>query len=239
MDFRPRILVAESDPSLRRLLTTTMKHMGAEAVCAESHEEARSRLTCEKFDGVFLDWDDPAFRAEELTLEVRKSKSNPGIPIAMLSAHPQRADVVRGFKAGSTFYLAKPFGSRELEFLLNATRGAMLEERRRYQRISASLPVLCEWREGAKSRHVAGRSINVSITGILIRVNPRPEPGVSVKLEVSLPHPCPKLAVSAMVVRTGMGDNVGLRFLNLTREQQEQLEHFVTACPSSTLFTGA
>ena len=184
----------------------------------------------------FLDCDDGVFNSEELILIIRKSKSNQNIPIAMLSAYPERAEVQKGFKAGTTFFLAKPFGSREVEFLLNATRGAMLEERQRYMRVPARLPVLCEWREGARSKHVAGRSLNISNTGMLMTLTPHPECGAAVNIELSLPRPSGKLVAKGIVLRTGPADNVAVRFLALAKSQQEQLWSFVTEFQASSMF---
>ena len=135
---------------------------------------------------------------------------------------------------GATFFLAKPFGSRELECLLNATRGTMLEERRRYQRVAANISILCEWKVGRNSRHITGRSINISSTGVLMKMTPRPEAGDAVMVELPLPRPQTKLVLRAMVARTGPGENVALHFLQLARNQQEQLENFVTGFPTHT-----
>jgi two-component system phosphate regulon response regulator PhoB len=241
MPFRPKILVVEADLELQQILVTTMRHMGAEACCVEKPETVKSLVETEKFDGAFVDWDCHNFNPEELTVQIRKSKSNARIPVAMLSTRPDQIDAVRGFKVGATFFLAKPFGSKELECLLNATRGAMLEERRRYQRVAVNISILCEWKDGRNSKHVAGRSMNISSTGVLMKMTPRPETGVAVAVEVGLPRPQARLALKAMVVRSGPGENVALRFLQLTKGQQEQLENFITGFPASTsgLFSAA
>jgi len=227
------MLVVEEDPELQHLLVTTIQHMGAEACCFEAPETVKSLVETVKFDGAFVDWDCHNLDPEELTVQIRKSKFNAGIPVAILSTRPDQIDAVRGFKVGATFFLAKPFGSRELEHLLNATRGAMLEERRLYQRVALNISILCEWKEGRISKHVAGRSVNISSTGVLMKMRPRPEAGVAVTVEFALPRPQTKLALRAMVVRTGPGDNVALRFLQLTKDQQEQLESFITGSPTT------
>jgi DNA-binding response OmpR family regulator len=233
MPFRPKILVVEEDPEIQQLLVATMRHMGAEACCFEAPETVKSLVETEKFDGAFVDWDCRNINPEELTVQIRKSKSNAGIPVAMLSTRPDQMDAVRGFKVGATFFLAKPFGSKELECLLNATRGAMLEERRRYQRVALNITILCEWKEGRISKHVAGRSVDISSTGVLMKMTPRPEAGAAVAVEFGLPKPQTNLALRAMVVRTGPGENVAMRFLQLTHDQQEQLESFITASPAA------
>jgi CheY-like chemotaxis protein len=241
MPFRPKILVVEEDPELQRLLFTTMQHMGADPFSFEAPEAVKAFVETEKFDGAFVDWDCRNLCPEELTVRIRKSKSNSGIPVAMLSNRPDQSDAIRGFKVGATFFLAKPFGLKELECLLNATRGAMLEERRRYQRVAINISILCEWKEGRSSKHVAGRSVNISGTGVLMKMTPRPEAGVAASVELPLPRPQTKVALKAVVVRSGPGEHVALRFLHLTKDQQEQLEKFISGCPtdSSALFSAA
>lgn len=238
MAFRPRLLVVVDNPDLQHLLATTIQHMGSDAVCSSSSEDLPSLVKSQKFDGALIDWDSDALNPEELTGNIRKSSSNCGIPIAILGNRPLQSDVGGGFKVGATFFLAKPFGSRELEHLLNATRGAMLEERRRYQRVAVNFSILCEWKEGRSARHVAGRSVNISSTGVLMKLTPRPEAGVAIAVEFALPRPQAKLSLKTMVARTGPGENVALRFLNLPRDQQEHLEKFIADFPinSNSLF---
>jgi hypothetical protein len=75
--------------------------------------------------------------------------------------------------------------------------------------------------------------VDISSTGVLMKMTPRPEAGAAVAVEFGLPKPQIKLGLKAMVVRTGPGENVALRFLRLTHDQQEQLESFITASPSA------
>jgi DNA-binding response OmpR family regulator len=236
MAFRPRILIVEDDPALRRLLETTLVHMGTEPRCVRAGREAVSHVDKDKFDGVFVDWDNQGFNPEELTQHIRRSPSNSKIPVAMLSARTDQGDIARGFKAGATFFLAKPFGANELERLLNATRGAMLEDRRRYQRVPVSIPTLCEWGRKRGVKRVAGRSINLSSSGLLMKLAPAPEAGVAVSVELLLPGQQKGLVLKGMVTRAGPSDHVAVRFVYLAREQQERLENFVSSHPTGSLF---
>src|SRR6185503_19667967 len=117
MSFRPRLLVVASNPHLQNLLVTTIQHMGCDAVCSSSSEDPASMVESQKFEGALIDWDIEGLDPEKLTERIRKSSSNSGIPVAILSNRNLQSDVGRGFKVGATFFLAKPFGSRELEHL--------------------------------------------------------------------------------------------------------------------------
>ncbi|MBZ5515766.1 MAG: response regulator [Acidobacteriia bacterium] len=239
MTFRPKILVVEDDPQLQHMLETIMRHMGADPRCIVPGQQAISLVETNKFDGAFVDWDARDFDAADLTQRIRRSKSNAKIPIAMLSTRSHQEDVARGFKAGATFFLSKPFGANELERLLNATRGAMLEDRRRYQRVPLSVPTLCEWGQKRRARRIAGRIVNVSSGGLLMKLTPRPEAGTAVSVELRLPGQATGLVLRGMVARAGPGDQVAVRFVYLAKEQQERLENFVSQHPDSSLFPQA
>lgn len=192
----------------------------------------------EKFDGAFVDWDMDEFDPEDLTHRIRRSKSNSKIPVAMLSAPTHEHDVTKGFKAGATFFLAKPFGPNELERLLNASRGAMLEDRRRYQRVPLNVPTLCEWGRKRGLKRIAGRSVNVSSNGVLMKISPQPERGAAVSVELLLPGQRKSLILKGVVARAGPGDQVAVRYVYIGKELQDRLESFASGETSSSMFSG-
>jgi DNA-binding response OmpR family regulator len=239
MAFRPKILIVEDDPTLRQLLETTLQHMGTDPCGVRIGREAMSLVETSKFDGAFVDWDNGGFDPEELTQRIRRSRSNSKIPVAMLSARTNHGDVARGFKAGATFFLAKPCGANEIEHLLNATRGAMLEDRRRYQRVPISIPTLCEWGQKRGVKHISGRSINLSSSGLLMRLAPTPDAGIAISVELRLPGQQRGLVLKGIVARSGPGDQVAVRFVYLAKEQQERLESFISTHSGSSLVPDA
>jgi len=236
MTFRPKILVVENDPALCRLLETTLKHMGAEPRFVVAGPEAAAFIETEKFDGAFVDWENPEANAEDLTRQIRGSKSNARIPIAMVSARTDQRDVAKGFAAGATFFLAKPFGASELGGLLNATRGAMLEGRRSYQRVPVSVPTLCGWGHKRGQRRLAGQCVNISSSGLLMKLLPQPQTGSAVSVELRLPGHRSTLSLKGVVVRTGPADHLAVRLVQVGKEQREQLEAFVSRHLASPLF---
>jgi DNA-binding response OmpR family regulator len=130
--------------------------------------------------------------------------------------------IAAGFKAGATFSLSKPVGARELTRLLNASRGAMLAERRRYVRVPLAAAVACKW--GGKQ--VTGQAVNLSISGILLTLAPAPEMKARVDLEFTLPHATTKVKLAGNVVRL-KGNQVGLHFHEPSEEQQQVLKRFI------------
>jgi CheY-like chemotaxis protein len=236
MAFRPKILVVESDPALRRQIESTLNLMGSEPSCVVAEEDVESRIETEKCDAAFLDWDNPAVNPEALIRLIRRSKSNAKIPVVILSGRTTTREAAKGFGAGATFFLAKPFNTNELGRLLNAARGSMLEERRRYERVPLGVPTLCEWGHRQGQRRASGRSVNISSTGPLVKLSPIPERGTAVSVELLLPGQRRSLRLKGIAARVGPGDQAAVRFVQIDEQQRELLETFVACQPASPLF---
>jgi len=110
-----RILIAEDDPILRRLLEATLQRSGFEVTLAEN-----GALAWEILQGgdaprlAVLDW----MMRELDGLEVcRRTRAMPGgvyVYIIMLTARGRKEDIVEGLDAGADDYLTKPFDPHEL-----------------------------------------------------------------------------------------------------------------------------
>ena len=196
--------------------------------CPGSSQEASSLVETEKFDGAFIDWEACDLSGEELTRRIRRSKSNAKIPIAMLTDRTETCIVAEGFEAGVTYHLAKPFGANELERLLNASRGTMLAERRRYRRCPTTFQVICEWEAMGARKRIAGKSIDVSTTVILMTLFPEPEVGAALTLELLLPEDSMRHVLKGVVMRRHAARHVAIRFIRASDEQEDFLEIYLS-----------
>ncbi len=230
MAFRPKIIIVEDDPSSLQLMGDVMVHMGAEPRLVGNPVQAAELVEEEKFDGAFIDLQMPEMDGVELARRIRGSKSNSRIPIVMITGVGASA-VKDGFKAGVSFYLQKPLTLERLRHLLNATRGAMLEERRRYQRAPVRLWVRVKWEGGQSSGH----TVNLSSDGMLGSF-PQPLPdGAEVETEFQLPEAAEIFRIPARVSRVSPGPapgetegfGVALRFRHSQRKEREQITEFV------------
>lgn len=224
MAYRPRILVVEKDAETLKLLETTIKTMGGDPFCHASGRAALTVANKQKFDGAFIDWDSTELGGEQVIKMIRRSKSNSTIPIAILTTTQNAKAIAAGFKAGATFFLSKPVGTLELSRLLNASRGAMLEERRRYLRVPVKMAVVCKW--GGKT--ATGHAVDISASGLLVTLGPPPEAGAKLAMEFNLPKARKALEVDGEVMRVTPGNQVGLRFLNLTPDQRDEILAYVS-----------
>ena len=107
-----RILVAEDEPEMAMGLKDNLQFEGYEVVVASDGEQAISLAESERPDLILLDIMMPKVDGLEVCRRVRRTGS--AVPIVMLTAKSQEADVVRGLEAGADDYVTKPFGVREL-----------------------------------------------------------------------------------------------------------------------------
>ena len=62
----------------------------------------------------------PGLNGYEVTRQLRADPATAAIPVILLTARVQEADVSRGFEAGADDYLRKPFSPQELRSRVQA-----------------------------------------------------------------------------------------------------------------------
>ncbi len=108
------MLVVEDEPNIRELVCL---HLGLEGYQCEGlgdGKEAVRRAESEHFDLMVLDVMIPGLDGLAVCRAVRNGRTNPDVPILMLTARREEADKVMGLESGADDYLTKPFGVREL-----------------------------------------------------------------------------------------------------------------------------
>lgn len=205
MEFKPKILVAEDDPAVLRLLGELLREMGAEPHLFAASPGAADFVESEKLDGAILDWRMPEMDGLELARRIRGSKLNGKIPIVMLTGVTEAKAAEESFGVGINFFLQKPVSVGQLRSLLNASRGAMLQERRRYQRVPVFLRARCGWEQ----KQTSGDIVNLSGRGLLLSLEEPPPEGAEMTLEFFLPHHPERLQCTGTVRRVSEGPAPG------------------------------
>lgn len=109
---KPRILIVDDDPRLVRLVREVLQATGHAVLAACSGEQAVQTVALEQPDLVLLDI---ALSGPMNGFDVaRRLREFAEIPIIMLTARVEQADLLRGFEAGADDYVTKPFSSAEL-----------------------------------------------------------------------------------------------------------------------------
>lgn len=106
-----RILVAEDDPEINRLVKGALQREGFTVASAYDGADALHLLSLEDFQMVILDLMMPEIDGYEVLRRIREKRS---MPVLILSAKSRETDKIRGLGLGADDYLVKPFGVGEL-----------------------------------------------------------------------------------------------------------------------------
>src|SRR6202521_6085052 len=114
-----KILAVDDERSIVRLIQVTLEKHGHQVVTAFDGKEALERVAVEQPDMIVLDVMMPYLDGFEVLRNLKKDPDTRDIPVIMLTAKAQDADVFNGYKSGADCYLTKPFNPRELVAFVN------------------------------------------------------------------------------------------------------------------------
>jgi len=105
------VLVVDDQPSLVRLVRDNLETLQFKVISASEGSRALDIVENEKPDLVILDIMLPGMDGYEVCRRIREFTT---VPIIMLTARNDRADLVQGFESGADDYVTKPFSADEL-----------------------------------------------------------------------------------------------------------------------------
>jgi two-component system response regulator MtrA len=108
---RARVLVVDDDTDLAEMLGIVLRSEGMEPSYCHSGREALEVVRRQPPDLVLLDVMLPGLDGLAVCRAIRAES---GVPIVMLTARSDTADIVEGLQAGADDYVVKPFKPREL-----------------------------------------------------------------------------------------------------------------------------
>jgi DNA-binding response OmpR family regulator len=117
------VLAADDDEDILGLVAFRLERSGYTVIQARDGEEALALAVMELPDLAVLDVMMPKLDGFELTRRLRAEEATSRMPIILLTARAQDADVQRGFEAGADDYLRKPFSPNELRARVQAILG--------------------------------------------------------------------------------------------------------------------
>lgn len=119
----PRILVADDEDDVRDLIVYRLTRSGYDVLEAKDGQQALELALANTPDLAVLDVMMPKLDGYELTRRLRADDATSRIPVILLTARTQEADVSQGFEVGADDYLKKPFNPDELVARVRAVLG--------------------------------------------------------------------------------------------------------------------
>lgn len=113
------VLIVDDDPDIRELITWKLGQAGYSTLVAGDGEAGLVAAATTDADGrlpdlILVDWMMPKMSGIDVCKALRDNPATARIPLILLTANAQEADVERGFAAGVDDYIAKPFSPREM-----------------------------------------------------------------------------------------------------------------------------
>jgi two-component system alkaline phosphatase synthesis response regulator PhoP len=111
---RAYIFVVDDEPDIVELVHYNLTQHGYDVGCSLSGEEGLAQMRSQPPDLVLLDVMLPGVDGLEVCKALKQDKRTADIPIIMLTARSEEADIVAGLELGADDYLTKPFSTRVL-----------------------------------------------------------------------------------------------------------------------------
>ena len=111
---KERILVVDDEEDILELVRYNLVREGYHVTGALSGEEALRKARTGGFDLIILDLMLPGIDGLEVTRKLQAEEKTRDIPIVMLTAKGEEADIVTGLELGADDYITKPFSPRVL-----------------------------------------------------------------------------------------------------------------------------
>ncbi|MEO5853088.1 MAG: response regulator [Nocardioides sp.] len=110
-----RIVLAEDNQDIRELIVMTLERQSYDVVACATGDQALQDCLEEAPDLVLLDISMPGqLDGLDVTRSLRADSRTAEVPVILLTARAQEADVLSGMTAGANDYLVKPFSPRQL-----------------------------------------------------------------------------------------------------------------------------
>lgn len=109
-----KVLVVDDDSDIRELVTFKLEQLGHTVIAEADGQAGLAAAIAECPDLVLLDVMMPKLTGLEVCQRIRAEESIKDVPVLLITARTQEADIERGFAVGADDYIVKPFSPREL-----------------------------------------------------------------------------------------------------------------------------
>jgi two-component system phosphate regulon response regulator PhoB len=117
---RKRVIVVEDERDMAGLIAARLKREGYQVELAYDGQEAVKKIRADVPDAVLLDLMLPELSGTEVLRELRNDPRTAMVPVVILTAKSEEADVIVGLQLGADDYVTKPFSMSVLLARLEA-----------------------------------------------------------------------------------------------------------------------
>jgi two-component system alkaline phosphatase synthesis response regulator PhoP/two-component system response regulator VicR len=118
-----KILVADDEGMIRKVLRMNLVKWGYEVREAVDGAQALEELSKNNYDLLICDVMMPNKNGWEVLKEVKSNPKMKDMPVIVLTAKNEDADMFTGYDLGATYYMTKPFTKAQLLFGLKMMFG--------------------------------------------------------------------------------------------------------------------
>ena len=112
--YKKQVLVVEDEEDILELVRYNLAREGYQVLCTTSGEKALKIVQSEALNLIVLDLMLPGIDGLEIAKTLKTDSKTQDIPIIMLTAKGEEADIVTGLELGADDYITKPFSPRIL-----------------------------------------------------------------------------------------------------------------------------
>lgn len=220
------VLIADDLKFFLEVEKTYLLRGGFNVLAADSGEKAIQLAVQHHPNLILLDLEMPKMDGAEACARMRQEASLVSTPIIIMSASGSPEVRDQCLKAGCTEFIIKP---KKPEELLGVVARILTVKQRGAERITVVFNVT----GSAGEKEVVGRAKDLSATGLMLETTTQLQVGARLKLQFFLPKTKSSLTVEGEVARVSPGadeaQEIGVRFVNLSQSDQEQLQEYVSS----------
>lgn len=220
------VLIADDLKFFLEVEKTFLVRGGFDVLAADSGEKAIQLAVQHDPQLILLDLEMPNMDGAQACAKMRQEASLVGTPIIIMSASGSPEIRDRCLKAGCTEFVIKP---EKPEELLSVVARILSAKQRGAERITVVFNVSGT----AGDKEVVGQAKNLSATGLMLETTTPLQVGARLNLQFFLPKTKASLKVEGEVARVlgapGGTQQIGIRFVNLSQSDQEQLQEYLSS----------
>ena len=208
------------DSRVVRIVQAVLTDLSIQAEVATDAEQAIHFLRRQKYDAIFVEWDE---QGAELLSSISRSKHNKKSVTFLISAEP--IAIGSAFNLGAHFVLQKPLVVAKVKQMLKAAHGLMMREQRAYYRH----PVAAQVSIRTEKKGLSGRLRDLSQGGALVECTDPPVKGTKLHLRFVLPETDTIVETASQVIWSDATGYMGVQFQELSAEASQHLVGWAVA----------